>query len=310
MKNNNTVILITGGLGFIGTHLVLALIERNYKVVIFDNFSNSNNFLLNKVNKKLIILRGEVRDYCQIEKKLKGLNIDIIIHLAAIHYIPDCEKNRNQTMDVNLSGTINMLRFAESKKISRFIFASTADVYKNLNRPYSECDTVGNKSIYAISKILSEKVIQLYAQEKKISFCIFRLFNVYGSKDKTPHFIPRIIKQSNRSRIMNHGNINTIRDYIYIDDVVNAFTSVVNKKTLPNTIFNIGSGCGYSGKEIIKIIERITNKSLILRSRGYLFRPIDRHSLIANNKLFSNAYSWNPKVAITTGLQIMLKKDK
>ncbi|MFH0999511.1 MAG: NAD(P)-dependent oxidoreductase [Bacteroidota bacterium] len=306
MKKNNTI-LITGGLGFIGTHLVLALMKSNYKIIVFDNFSNSNNFLINIINNKIKIIKGDIRDYHAMLQKLTKFKIDVIIHLAAIHYIPYCDNNPNKTIDVNLSGTVNMLRFAENKKINRFIFTSTADVYKDLKRPCSEIDIIGNKTIYAISKILDEKAIQLYTQERKINFCIFRLFNVYGSKDKTPHFIPSIIKQIKTGRTINHGNINTIRDYIHIDDVVAAFTKIINSRTLPNAVFNIGSGHGYSGKEIIEIIKKIIKRELILHKNKKLSRSIDRHILVANNKLFSNTYSWHPKVKITDGLERMLR---
>lgn len=306
MKKNSTI-LITGGLGFIGTHLVLALMKDNHRIIVFDNFSNSNNFLNKIISNKIKIIKGDIRDYHTMVQKLKKFKIDVIIHLAAVHYIPYCDKNPNKTMDINLFGTINMLRFAELKKINRFIFSSTADVYKDLKRPCSESDMIGNKTNYAISKILGEKTLQLYAQERKIDYCIFRLFNVYGDKDKTPHFIPSIIKQVKRGHSLKHGNINTIRDYIHVDDVVAAFIKIISGRTYPNAVFNIGSGHGHSGKKIIEIIKKIVKNDLILYKNKNLSRSVDRRILVANIKLFSNTYSWHPKVKIADGLERMLR---
>lgn len=306
----NTTILITGGLGFIGTHLVLALIQGSNKIIIFDNFSNANSLLFKKRSNKLIIVKGDIRDYSLMAQRLKKYKINIIIHLAAVHYIPFCDKNPNETMDVNFFGTVNMLRFATLKKINKFIFTSTADVYKDINRPCLESDSIGNKTIYSISKILGEEVVRLYAGQRKIYFCIFRLFNVYGSMDKTPHFIPSIIKKIKTGRVINHGNINTIRDYIHVDDVVVAFRKIINRSTLPDAIYNIGAGNGHSGKEIIEILNNKIKKDLVLRKKKNLSRSIDRHFLVANNYLFSYTYSWHPKVKIIDGLERMLGLKK
>jgi UDP-glucose 4-epimerase len=136
------------------------------------------------------------------------------------------------------------------------------------------------------------------------------LFNVYGPNDLTPHFIPSILKRINKSNSIKAGNLDTIRDYIYIDDIINVLLKIIKEWKTNNNIYNIGTGKGTAGNKIIKLIEKIKGAGIKIDSDAGLIRKIDRRKLVANIQKLSADYNWSPKYDINHGLKKLIKKDE
>lgn len=298
-------IIITGGLGFIGSHLIEKLVEQKYYPIIVDDFSNVDlNNLKNFSKRKFYILKNGINETDLLIKKLAKYTATTIIHLAAIHYIPYCVKNPKKVLEINVRGTRSILEISKNIGIKKIIFASSAAIYRPKKNPHRENDELKPVDIYGKSKLEAEKLIQ----ESKINYTILRLFNVYGDGDLTPHLIPSLLQRILNSNEIKIGNIDTLRDYIYIDDVVNAIIKVlILPSIVSNKIYNIGTGMGYSGKDILNEIEKILSKKNTIVKDKNLIRKKDRKVLIADIKKINRDLSWMPKIPFNQGIKELLK---
>lgn len=303
-------IIITGGLGFIGHHLTKILIAKDYFPVIVDNLSNGSITILDDIPKdRYCFIRCDIRNFKALKKKLAPFRSSTIIHLAAVHFIPYCNRHPREVLAVNLRGTENLLKISNCLGIKKFLFASTAAVYAPDKQSHSENSRLGPIDIYGLSKKLAEEaIIEQAKYNTDLKFTILRLFNVYGPEDATPHFIPEMIRKIKNEAITMVGNLNTTRDYIYINDVAKAFLKVLrSEKKLANFIYNIGTGKGINGFKTIKLIAQFLEKSPTIIKDSSLLREVDRKKSVANIKKFSKAYSWLPKYNIESGLKRLCK---
>lgn len=308
---NKKQILITGGLGFAGHHLIKRLVAKNYFPIIIDNLSNGSLVSLSKISKeKYFFMKADVRNLKEIEKAISGFKPNMIIHLAALHFIPYCDKHPKEVLEVNLKGTENLLKTAKEFKINNFLFASTAAVYAPSNRMHTENSVLKPIDIYGRSKKLAEEKIISYSEKNStFKFIILRLFNIYGYDDNIPHFIPEIIKKIKNSHKISVGNLKTIRDYIYIDDIIDAIFRIMKKnENFNNQIYNLGAGIGTSGIEVVKLLTRFFKKELLIKRDKKLLRKADRLKLVADIRKFSKKYNWSPNYNIEKGLKKLCEK--
>ncbi len=241
-------ILVIGGAGFIGFHLVKKLYSKGYIITVFDNLSNpSRDYKKNPFP----VIKGDILSKKNsLAKIITTLNPNFIIDLAAYHYIPLCIKNPVKTRNVNVVGTKNILNsIRKFSPNTHLIYSSSAAIYAPSTHPHQVSSRIRPIDIYGQTKKEAEKEIQLNSKTFGTKYTILRLFNVYGPGDNTPHLIPEIIKQIKKSTIR-LGNKNTCRDYIYVDDVVNGIIHVIkNENVSVNKTFNLGTGKSYSASE-------------------------------------------------------------
>ena len=305
-------ILIIGGAGFIGSNLAKKLFCQGYQIIIYDNFSSGQLTNLSTVKNNIKIIKGDILDYRKLNHCILKYQPDIIFHLAAIHYIPDCDKNPEKTHRVNVDGTHNILKIITALKINPFfIFISSAAVYKNSKKSLAETDKTQPICIYGKTKLLGEKIIKQLCFKKEIPFIIIRLFNVYGPNDKTPHVIPKIISQLKRkSAVITLGNLQPKRDFIYVDDVSDALSNLLAHKP-KNIIYNLGTGKEYSIKNIVEKVAKLLEdkKELKILSKNDLQRKIERFNLKADINKIKKEFHWKPKVDIDQGIKLLLKKE-
>ncbi len=304
-------ILLTGGLGFIGSHLTKKLIANNFFPIIIDDLSNANKKILNSFPKNsFIFVRADINNKEKIINNIKKFSPQILIHLAAVHYIPHCLKNPKETNRINVVGTETTLEIAHTIGIDKFIFFSSAAVYKPSNKKHKETSKLLPMEVYGSTKLEAEEKIRRYCPKKNIKYTILRLFNVYGPNDSTPHFIPSILKRINKSNTVKAGNLETIRDYIYIDDLISVLLKIIREGEINNEIYNVGTGKGTTGNKIIKLIENIKGINVQIESDVDLVRGVDRKKLVANIQKLSNHYEWIPKYNIYDGLKKLVKIDE
>ena len=174
MKN----ILITGGAGYIGSHIVELLIKQNYKVFIIDNLSEGYKRL---INKKAKFYQLNINNLKKIKKIIKKNKINSIIHLAASVSISDSKKNNKLFYSNNVKGTSSIIKACKDSLVKNFIFSSTAAIYQTSNKKVSELSRVKPQSIYGLTKLKAEKIITKQLQKLKINYAILRFFNVVGA---------------------------------------------------------------------------------------------------------------------------------
>jgi len=256
-------ILITGGAGFIGSHLVEKLLAEGKKVICLDNF---NNFYDPKIKEKniaralkhsnFILIRGDILDEKLLDEIFLKYQIQKIIHLAAIPGVRQSLLSPLKYIDVDIKGTINLLKKAKEHKIEQFIFGSSSSVYGiNKKIPFSESDSVNSQiSPYAVAKRAAELYCQTYHYLYKIPIIVFRFFTVYGPRQRPEMAIYKFARLISEDKpIQIYGDGTSKRDYTYIDDIIQGVMQAVNKN-FDFEIFNLGNSKTVELKKLVEII--------------------------------------------------------
>ena len=295
-------ILITGGMGFIGSHLVNLLIKKGYgeKIIIVDNLSNSKY----KKFRKIKFFKLD----CSQKKNLKKLDkykIDIIFHIAASSSGENSFYETEKDMKYNLLATLNLLELAKKNKSKKFIFTSTMSVYGDpIRLPVDEKAIKVPKSFYAIHKSSSEEYIKIFSNYG-ISSTILRLFNVYGPGQNLENMRQGMLKiyltqMIKHKKLEIKGNLDRFRDFVYIDDVISAlYKSMKNNEKL--VILNIGSGKKTKIRNLIKIL----NKELGTKIKPIISKntPGDQFGIFGSVKKANYKIKWKPKINLRVGIK-------
>jgi len=301
-------ILVTGGAGYIGSHIIELLIKQKYKVFIIDNLSTGYRKLINKKAKfyKLNIFKTK-----QIKEIILKNNIDSVIHLAASASVTEGKKNYNVFYKNNVECTKNLIKACKDSLVKNFIFSSTAAVYKSSGNKVSEQSIIKPKSIYGITKLKAEKIVTKNLKKLKINYAILRYFNVVGASSslkigplKKNNTLFKNISTAmfeKKTHIKIYGNNfktidgTCIRDYIHVSDLSDVHIKILKKieKVKKPAVLNCGYGKGISVKRVVDAFIKISKKNanvIILKKR-----PADIVSSIANSNKLKNFIKWKPK---------------
>lgn len=271
-------VVITGGAGFIGHHLVKKLVEANYNVTVIDNLSNSNKHFLEELKDKpynnVLTHNEDVRNIGALSNIFKEENFDACIHLAAKVSVQDSIIRPHDTIDVNVRGTLNILEACSNNNVQNFLFASSAAVYGNpRNLPLSEDMAPEPISPYGASKVAGEALVSSY--KSRIKNCLtLRFFNVYG-EGQNPEYAGVIIKfidrLSNQLPPLIYGDGQQTRDFISVNDLVNAIMLAMEKAGNSENYFadmntfNIGTGSRTSMLDLAILMIDIFKLKPVLR---------------------------------------------
>lgn len=304
-------ILITGANGFIGSHLIQALILKGHFVVGLDRQKES---LIKKINK---YFSGDVLDKKTVKRAME--KVEVVVHLAALTVRQEVTNNKIEALEVNVLGTKNILdAFLKSKSAKKFLFSSSGKVYGNIKSlPFIEkhptLPLAIDGNLYGKSKLIAEKLIDFYANQEK-SFIIFRIFNVFGPGQKDNFLVPTILNRIKESNEIISGNIKVKRDYIYIKDVAAAFALTIEKKINAGlSIFNICSGKPTSVKEIVSEISKIKKNPIKIKidtSLSSLSRKDEKDIEYGSYKKIKEVLGWQPKYSLKKGLKELIRLTK
>lgn len=263
-------ILVTGGAGFIGSHLVRALLKRNKKVSILDDLSTGriDNIEDIKHNKKFTFIRGSITDETLLAKAVE--RCDLIYHLAATVGVKNVVQNPLETIIYDTIGTSLVLKYASSRSV-KVILTSTSEVYGK-SRTYPFCEDADviigppdvNRWSYACSKLLDEFLAIGYYRERKLPIVIVRLFNIVGPRQVGRYgmVIPRFFKSALTNKPMHiYGDGAQTRCFTYIDDAVNILIKLANCKKADGEVLNLGSSNEISIRNLASMIKKITKSS-------------------------------------------------
>ncbi|WP_456397348.1 NAD-dependent epimerase/dehydratase family protein [Desulfurobacterium sp.] len=260
-------VLVTGGAGFIGSHLVESLLEEGREVVVFDDFSTGKMENLPE-NTRLTVLKGDVGKKEEVVNLFNSFNFDTVFHLAAVASVAKSVENPEETHRTNFDGTMYLLDCCVKFSVSRFIFASSAAVYGDLpGLPKREDDPVKPQTPYAVDKYASERYVLNAFVLYGLKTSALRFFNVFGPRQdpSSPYsgvisiFVDRVLRFLNGEdvEITIFGDGKQTRDFIYVKDVVNALLLVEKSESAYGKVFNTGTGKETSLLDLLKYIENI-----------------------------------------------------
>tara|TARA_B100001057_G_scaffold492442_1_gene584842 strand:- start:56 stop:1036 length:981 start_codon:yes stop_codon:yes gene_type:complete len=303
-------ILITGGAGYIGSHVCNLLLDKGFKVTVIDNLVTGNKEL---VPKKAKLIIADIADEKTIEKVIINEKFDLVMHFAGLIRVDESVKEPEKYNEFNFEKAKKFLNICFKNKLFKIIFSSTASVYGNPKKQkVLETDPLDPLNPYAISKLKLENFIISKSKELKINYIILRYFNVAGADERmrsgliskfSSHLIKRAceVAVGKREKLIINGNdYNTldgtpIRDYIHITDLadihlISARYLIENGKS---EIFNCGYGKGYSVKEIVESFNKVLDKKINFEIGPR--RDGDSEMVVANSDKFNNFFNWKPK---------------
>ncbi len=312
-------ILITGGAGYIGSHISEILIKNKKKIFIVDNLSTGHKRLLNK---KAKFFKIDIKNRKKVHSIIKDNKIDSIIHLAGSLIIGEGEKNPKKYYKNNVEGTKSLIFACANTSVKNFLFSSTAAVYKDGFYRVTEKSPLKPKSVYGKTKLLAENIIKKQCKKNKINYGILRYFNIVGSSssgkigliNKGDHLFKNysleVLKKNPAFNIYG-TNYSTydgscIRDFIHVSDIAEIHNKVLQKidKLKKSKILNCGYGKGISVKQVAQEFAKHTKKNFRMvespRRKGDLIKII---ALTKNLKSFIN---WKPKY---NSLKTMVKSS-
>lgn len=306
-------ILITGGTGFIGSHLAEKCVEIGYKVTVFDRYNPNyslGNLENSKYKNKINFEFGDIRDFDSVFKVVKKNSY--IFHLAALIGIPYSYISPNAYLKTNIEGTYNVLESAKLLNVKKIFITSTSEVYGSAKyTPIDESHILQPQSPYSASKISSDSLAISYYNSFKTPVTIIRPFNTFGPRQSERAIIPSIINQIKNTKSGNIylGNINTTREFNYVEDIVNAFVKSLKIKKY-GEIINIGNGYGISIKKLTNLIAFLMKKKINIKKSKERIRPKNSEvsKLVSNFNKAKKILKWTPKHKGKAGLIYGLQK--
>lgn len=250
-------ILITGGAGFIGSHLTAYLVKEGNQVVVLDNLLRGNK-IESDIFEQIEFVNGDVRDFDTVLKLSKGC--DQIYHLAAVLGVDIVADNPVETMDTEVIGTRNVINAALENNVKKVIYASTSGVYGHsaIEKSVDEEIMIDPRTSYAMAKRYNEIYLKAVHEEKGLESVSLRFFNVYGPRQDQRMVIPRFFEQAvNNEPITVFGNGLQTRDFTHVDETIKA-TVLLAEKARGSEIFNIANGTELNILELAKHIKLIT----------------------------------------------------
>jgi UDP-glucose 4-epimerase len=301
MKKN---CIVTGGAGFIGSHLVDLLLSKNYKVIVIDNLSGGRleNLKHHKNNKKLILKKIDINKISKKNKIFK--NVDYVFHLAGIGDIVPSIEDPEKYMMTNIQGTVNILEAARYSGVKKFIYAASSSCYGINNKRTGEYEQIDPQYPYALSKYLGEQTALHWHKVYDLPVNSIRIFNAYGPRVRTTGVYGAVFgvffkQKLEKKPLTIIGNGKQSRDFIYVTDVAKAFLKAATSAKV-GEIFNLGSD---KPQSINKLVNLIGGKKIFIPNR-----PGEPKKTWANIRKIKNMLKWQPTVNFEEGVKEMLKQ--
>ncbi len=305
-------ILLTGGAGFIGSHLADELVNRNYKVKILDNLSSGSIANIEKLleNGKVTFVEGDIRDTKTVKDCMK--DVDAVLHLAAQISVTLSIKDPEFNNQVNITGTQNLLDESLRANVAKFVLASSCAVYGEPKYlPVDEQHPTNPISPYAQSKLTAEQSILRHSTNHGLACSVLRFFNVYGPRQKLNDYsgvmtkFIECIKQKQPPNI--YGDGLQTRDFVYVADIVAAIILALESKAASGGVFNIGTGHATTINELAKTMLKLTGTDLEINYEQK--REGDIKQSYANINKAKILLNYKPKYTLKDGLKTLLKEN-
>ena len=301
-------ILITGGAGFIGSNLIRYMLKNTSfidKIIILDNLHSSNVIYIKDLLKyrKIKFIKGDIRDKSVLSECLN--DVDVVVHLAALIDVEESFRDPFIYEDVNSRGTLSLLYSSVKNRVSKFIYASSAAVYGDIEKiPVREDECCHPISPYAVTKLLGEYYCNVYSREYGIECTVLRFFNVYG---------PGMAMSAYRGVIYNFlinalrglpltifGSGDQMRDFIYVDDVAKSIILSMQNRIGGFQVYNVGTGIGISISSLAQMVSRIMREDIKIKYMSP--RKGDIKKSVADISRISAEVGFFPSIKLSEGL--------
>ncbi len=306
--------LVTGGAGFIGSHIVERLLKEGNFVRVLDNFSSGKEFNLKFIRQGLPpkgtvpafeLLKGDIRNYKICLRACFG--VDFVLHQAALRSVPRSLINPYEYNDVNINGTLNMLKAAHAQKVKRFVFASSSSIYGDTDKfPERETELSRLISPYALTKLCSEYYCRIYSKIYGLETVSLRYFNVFGPRqaldDQYAVVIPKFIScmlKGKQPPIF--GNGKQSRDFTYVANVVEANILAATTPGIKYALFNIATGKDNTVLDLVALLNKIMNKKI--KPLFLPIRPGDVFKTLADISQAREVLGYESKIGFEDGLR-------
>ena len=313
MKWEKRRVLVTGGTGFIGSHLVEKLVGLGAEVSVLAHYNSQNRIgllenLPDDVKGKIEVVWGDVKEAESVEKA--GKNCRVIFHLAALVGIPYSYQQPQDVVMTNTIGTLNVLKYARDSGVEKVVITSTSEVYGSARYvPIDEAHPLQGQSPYAASKIAGDKIAESFFCSYDLPVAVCRPFNAYGPRQSMRAVIPTIITQALTRKEIRLGAVTPTRDFTFVQDTAAGFIKIAESAKSAGEVFNIGSGFEISIGDLAAKICSLAGKNVPVVCDEARQRPAksEVNRLFAANKKAAELLGWKPQVSLDDGLKQTIK---
>ncbi|MBN2185073.1 MAG: SDR family NAD(P)-dependent oxidoreductase [Candidatus Krumholzibacteriota bacterium] len=315
MGNNlkDKSVLVTGAGGFIGSHLLEALVRSGCRTKALLHYNSTGNIAnLNHVDKGILseaeIVFGDIRDGYFCDNLTRG--VEIVFHLAALIGIPYSYVAPESYVQTNITGTVNLLNACLKNDVGQFLHTSTSEVYGSaLYKPIDEKHPLQGQSPYSASKIGADKLVESYCRSFGLNAITVRPFNTFGPRQSLRAIIPTVVTQALGSDEVRVGSTHPRRDLTFVLDNVNGYLAAAGRTDLGGETINIGTGSSFSIKEMIDIVSKILDKELKVIEEKKRIRPEKSEvlELLCDNSKAKDLLGWSPDHTLEEGLREVIE---
>lgn len=303
-------VLVTGSDGFIGSHLVEALVKEGCDVRAFVYYNAFNSWgWLDSLDKKIVkaidVYAGDVRDQSSVEEAMQG--VGTVFHLAALIGIPFSYRSPESYVDTNIKGALHVLQAAKKLRTKKVLLTSTSEVYGTAKYvPIDESHTYQGQSPYSASKISADVIAESFIRSFGLPVTIVRPFNTYGPRQSARAVIPTIITQLlSGAEEIRLGSVDTTRDFVYVKDTAEGFVRIAKSDKTIGEVVNIATQSEISIYELSKKIAKLTGQKTIVVKDDKRVRPkkSEVERLLGCNKKLKRLTGWTPRYTLDEGLK-------
>jgi UDP-glucuronate 4-epimerase len=300
---------VTGGAGFIGSHLVEALLTQGHEVTIIDDFNHYYSPKIKRLNiagfkDQVTIIEGDIRDAILVERTFAKGNFDTVIHLAARAGVRPSIQSPKLYFTTNIDGTFNLLDACRHHEVKDFMFASSSSIYGvNEKVPFAETDALTRTiSPYAATKLAGEQICSNYAHLFGVRCMCLRFFTVYGPRQRPDLAISKFTERILAGEtIQQYGDGTTARDYTYVEDIVDGILATTDYHESDFEIFNLGGSATTTLSELIKMVEKACGMAAQIEVVGN--QPGDVPRTYADINKAHDLLGYSPKTPIADGIK-------
>lgn len=313
MNWENEKVLVTGGAGFIGSHLIEKLVELGAEVKVLVHYNSRNSwgyleYLPQEILRKIDIFQGDVQDPFSVHKAVDGCAV--VFHLASLIAIPYSYVAPASYVETNIKGTLNVMEACLKAGVKRVIHTSTSETYGTaIYAPIDEKHPLQGQSPYSASKIGADKIVESYFRSFDLPVSTLRPFNTFGPRQSARAVIPTIISQALTSNVITLGSLDPVRDLTYVKDTVQGFIKMAESEKAIGEVINIGNGKGITIGDLAGQIISLLNKTIEIRTEKKRVRPEKSEvmKLICDNSKAEAFMDWRPTYSLKQGLGETIK---
>jgi len=303
---------VTGAGGFIGSHLVDALVGSGAQVNAFVRYNSRGDsghlrLLTEGVRENIKVIAGDLRDPQAVQNAMQGC--ESVFHLGALISIPYSYFHPTEVAETNFMGTLNVLNAARQLGVKRLVHTSTSEVYGTaLHVPIDEAHPLQGQSPYSASKIGADKLVESYYRSYNLPAVTVRPFNTYGPRQSARAVIPAVITQALVKDTLHLGNLDTARDFTYVEDTVAGFLCAAEAPNVEGGTYNLGTGENIRISDLVEKIIQKVDRPVKLEIDESRLRPekSEVFNLISDNNLARTALGWTPRVSLDEGLSVTI----